>query len=251
MKHSHDRAFTLIELLVVIAIVAILAAFLFPMLMAAKVAGQTAKCLSNEKQLYGALMMYVQDNGARLPNAVFLAYSNTAKGARAQYMPYIRNTEILRCQKSGSYGCNVAMNAPINPNAWAYLGNLPQVKIHEIAYVQDANGNAVRTGRPLSDVKIPGRMMCFICSQPAATRLDPDPGLVVGKEANGWEFEAHDLSESKARLENRHNGGTTFAFLDGHCACLRPTGMAVGLPVATAGLDFDGDGILGSDNCAR
>lgn len=245
------HGFTLIELLVVVGIVAVLAAMLFPMYAAAKAAGHTAKCLSNEKQLYGALMLYVQDYSGRLPNATFLSYSKTAKGNKGLYIPYVKNIDILRCQKSGSYGCNIATSAPINPKAWAYLGNLTSVQIHVIITDTDAKGNPVRRGRPLNDVKYPGRMMCFICSQPAAKNLAPDPGLVIGQEANGWEFEAHDLTESKARLENRHNGGTTFAFLDGHCACLRPTGIAVGLPIATAGMDLDGDGTVGSTDCAR
>jgi prepilin-type N-terminal cleavage/methylation domain-containing protein/prepilin-type processing-associated H-X9-DG protein len=55
------KAFTLIELLVVIAIIAILAAILFPVFAQAKAAAKKSACLSNNKQIGNALMMYASD----------------------------------------------------------------------------------------------------------------------------------------------------------------------------------------------
>ena len=62
-------SFTLIELLVVIAIIAILAALLMPALQRARMAAQSAKCLSNLKQLGSAVIMYAGDNKEWLPYA--------------------------------------------------------------------------------------------------------------------------------------------------------------------------------------
>jgi prepilin-type N-terminal cleavage/methylation domain-containing protein/prepilin-type processing-associated H-X9-DG protein len=62
------RGFTLIELLVVIAIIAILAALLLPALAAAKKRATQAVCLSNEKQLAMAWIMYCGDNSDKVVN---------------------------------------------------------------------------------------------------------------------------------------------------------------------------------------
>jgi prepilin-type N-terminal cleavage/methylation domain-containing protein/prepilin-type processing-associated H-X9-DG protein len=59
--------FTLIELLVVIAIIAIIAAILFPVFAQAREKARMASCLSNQKQIGLAILMYSEDYDNKIP----------------------------------------------------------------------------------------------------------------------------------------------------------------------------------------
>jgi prepilin-type N-terminal cleavage/methylation domain-containing protein len=58
----NKRAFSLIELLVVIGIIAILLAILMPALRRARIQAQTMACLSNQRQIGMAMMIYANEN---------------------------------------------------------------------------------------------------------------------------------------------------------------------------------------------
>src|SRR5437879_5589180 len=69
VHRNRPMGFTLIELLVVIAIIAILAAILFPVFAQAREKARQSSCISNNKQVALATMMYSQDYDELYPPA--------------------------------------------------------------------------------------------------------------------------------------------------------------------------------------
>jgi prepilin-type N-terminal cleavage/methylation domain-containing protein/prepilin-type processing-associated H-X9-DG protein len=130
LNQKKPRAFTLIELLVVIAIIAILAAILFPVFAQAREKAMSTSCLSNNKQVSLAILMYVQDydetfpmgvwypagepSGGWPPDTQFPAneYGQTlqlvAFGWEHAVLPYIKNGSVFLCPSSpvGCGGCD-------------------------------------------------------------------------------------------------------------------------------------------------
>lgn len=95
-------AFTLIELLVVIAIIAILAAILFPVFAQAKGAAKQTVCLSNQKQIGLAMMLYATDVDDHY--MAWAALTPPVNGGNTSYMPpemqlmpYSKNDQIWTC----------------------------------------------------------------------------------------------------------------------------------------------------------
>jgi len=116
------RAFTLIELLVVIAIIAILAAILFPVFAQAKEAAKKTQCISNQKQLGLAFLMYANDFDDKFANPG--GGTSIQSGGNPQtgwiqpngngIWPYVKSRSLTNAN-SNMYSC---------PNAVNYSGNI-------------------------------------------------------------------------------------------------------------------------------
>jgi prepilin-type N-terminal cleavage/methylation domain-containing protein/prepilin-type processing-associated H-X9-DG protein len=118
-RRSPKQGFTLIELLVVIAIIAILAAILFPVFAQARAKARQASCLSNNKQLGTALMMYVQDNDETMPPQT---HANLPVGGDIHNLldPYAKNMGIWTCPSMTDFVSELMNPASgvINDRAW-------------------------------------------------------------------------------------------------------------------------------------
>jgi len=118
------RAFTLIELLVVIAIIAILAAMLLPALAKAKDHAKSIQCVSNNKQLALATMLYANDNQDYLPSINSVPYQGGMINFTNWWFIMIKGYIVgLTTTNSGTvWRCPVVQDADINAGDTAYFG---------------------------------------------------------------------------------------------------------------------------------
>jgi len=124
LRHPAGRvlfhgAFTLIELLVVIAIIATLAALLLPALAGAKAQAYRINCVSNEKQMIVAWMIYSGDNNERLA-------LNGGDSATTSTTPHLwvhggnHGSPDTLTNRLYLVGANFALFAPLLPNERIY-----------------------------------------------------------------------------------------------------------------------------------
>jgi len=194
------RGFTLIELLVVIAIISILAAILFPAFAQVREKGRQTSCLSNEKQLSLAVLMYTQDyDETLLPSAV---------------------------------------NGPSSPILWPDELN-SYVKNNQVRFCPSDGGEKVNsygldemTFTDLTDSGAQPPMNLAVFQTPADTVMLGELG--VGSQGNKTDFTTQRLGAYKmtvpdvdlndqfdARPAARHFLRANLAFMDGHVKSLR------------------------------
>ena len=207
------RAFTLIELLVVIAIVAVLAAILFPVFAQAKAAAKKTSCLSNERQIGIAFMMYAGDSDDWLPLA---SQPSAPTSWTTTVQAYAKNFAIFRCPDDASRNWAAPLTNP-SPfqkglRVTSYFSNL-------FLDSRRPYGNVAALMSPSNVVYVSesAENLTYDAYFPMYWNLN-DPQNVAGSmtsfmHANFWDAAKNETTELALR---RHAGGLNNVYADGH-----------------------------------
>jgi prepilin-type N-terminal cleavage/methylation domain-containing protein/prepilin-type processing-associated H-X9-DG protein len=237
---ERSRGFTLIELLVVIAIIAVLAAILFPVFAQARDKARAAGCLSNEKQIGTAILMYAQDYDEQAPPF----FNNVPKVGPVYWhywmKPYVKNLQVFICP---SATCCSAAEGPASltdQERAAGLGTCRGYGGTRVVYDPDVVPPTPWTYGPGSY----GWNACFI----SPSRINPGKGLFddrVGTSFTQIPFAAETIMVGEiSKLVNP--GGlylpptATYAIGLGRTSCVYPDAKTIRQYWVNAGIRHSG-----------
>ena len=245
--------FTLIELLVVIAIIAILAAILFPVFAQAREKARQASCISNEKQMLTAALMYQQDYDEtwhRIKSGPITYNGNNAGdpdqgfGSEDMLKPYIKNNQLFKCPSDfvkrddcGKDRTATGVGYAIS-YSWTHYRDTDEANCFGIApyYIASASVPIAKVGAPADTVVLYELWMTCSYGRHIAwyryynsgiATTNPSADTYFAAAPNYNTFDWCGSNDGQIAL-GAHSGKTTFGFADGHAKALgRETLMQV------------------------
>jgi prepilin-type N-terminal cleavage/methylation domain-containing protein len=213
---SPHSAFTLIELLVVIAIIAILAAMLLPALAKAKSKALRIQCMSNNKQIGLASIMYRNDNGDAY--AYGNRISGPGNGLKSAVDPYGWPMEFLHYiggyrpnQQPGVYLCPSVKDPPLT--SWEFQVHFQCNR--QLLRDTDDNNPDGSVATPIRGSMINRTFLYWMIIEKA-------PGGVCNIRPGGLGTVLSVWNTPPGSPEyRRHDGGMTSTASDGHAEWLR------------------------------
>jgi prepilin-type N-terminal cleavage/methylation domain-containing protein/prepilin-type processing-associated H-X9-DG protein len=225
-----NQGFTLIELLVVIAIIAILASILFPVFAQAREKARQASCVSNERQISLAILQYVQDYDEEFPPS---NVSNPPPVGNSGY-EYLIDSYVKAGLPPGSlpadaksvFVCPDYSLTDVAPVADQATESRPSSSYAANENLMPANGSFGKTTgyntAPATLASIQYSSNQVLLAEGEGVRYftqgndtGVDDGHVSGQPVGaGATFYDCNMNWVIARI--RHQGGSNYAFTDGH-----------------------------------
>ncbi|MGI4791200.1 MAG: type II secretion system protein [Janthinobacterium lividum] len=205
--HKKALAFTLIELLVVIGIIAILAAILFPVFQSAREKARTTACLSNQKQIGLASMMYSEDNDNALLQYYYPVFGSPQGYWPNRLFPYLTSRQVLICPSRSQFpnAATEAFKEQTGETGYGLALPYPGSGVYPMSRYQS----------PAQHVYLMDNIGTGSISQTEVYKVyvnmpytDPDPRV----QSNNYNFHASP--------DPRHNLRVCVIFLDGHAKAI-------------------------------